>query len=138
MIVGHQSFLKSRKWNNAIGFVCSFISLIPYKYWARSHDFHHAHNGQLEFGVRDIGDVDLFTVNEYRALPANKQRKYRIYRSPLIMFLLGPLYYLLIHNRFPLSKRKVGMLPANLCVGAMCSSLLFIQPCVFYWVGKSF
>jgi len=103
---GHQSFLKSRKWNNAIGFVCSFISLIPYKYWARSHDFHHAHNGQLEFGVRDIGDVDLFTVNEYRALSPKKQLKYRIYRSPLVMFLLGPLYYLLIHNRFAFIKKK--------------------------------
>ena len=63
---GHQSFFKSRKWNNTIGFICSFVSLIPFQYWARSHNFHHAHNGVLEF--RDIGDIDLLTVKEYHCL----------------------------------------------------------------------
>ncbi len=101
---GHQSFLKSKQWNNRIGFVCSFISLIPYQYWAKSHNFHHAHNGELE--VRDIGDVDLFTVKEYKALSKGKRLKYRLYRTPIVMFLLGPLYYLLIHNRFPFIKMK--------------------------------
>jgi len=101
---GHQSFLKSRKWNNTIGFICSFISLIPYKYWARSHNFHHAHNGMLEF--RDIGDIDLLTVKEYQALSKWGQLKYRLYRTPLVMFLIGPLYYLLIHNRLPKIKLK--------------------------------
>ncbi len=42
---GHQSFLKSSKWNNRIGFFCSFFSSIPYKYWARIHSFHHGHTG---------------------------------------------------------------------------------------------
>ncbi|MFT4664420.1 MAG: omega-6 fatty acid desaturase (delta-12 desaturase) [Polaribacter sp.] len=101
---GHQSFLNSKEWNNRIGFICSFISLIPYQYWAKSHNFHHAHNGELE--VRDIGDVDLFTVEEYKALPKGKRLKYRIYRTPIVMFLIGPLYYLLIHNRFPFIKMK--------------------------------
>ena len=101
---GHQSFLKSRKWNNTIGFICSFISLIPYKYWARSHNFHHAHNGMLEF--RDIGDIDLLTVKEFQALSKWGQWKYRIYRTPIVMFLIGPLYYLLIHNRLPIIKMK--------------------------------
>jgi len=101
---GHQSFLKSRKWNNALGFICSFFSLIPYKYWSRSHNFHHAHNGMLEF--RDIGDIDLLTVNEFKALSKWGQIKYRIYRTPIVMFLIGPLYYLLIHNRFPFINMK--------------------------------
>ena len=54
---GHQSFLKSRKVNNILGQICSYFSLIPYKYWARSHNFHHAHNGQLDEQWRDIGDI---------------------------------------------------------------------------------
>ena len=45
---GHQSFLKNRFWNHFLGFFCSFFSSLPYKYWARSHSFHHAHSGQLE------------------------------------------------------------------------------------------
>ncbi|MEM9918245.1 MAG: fatty acid desaturase [Bacteroidota bacterium] len=101
---GHQSFLKSRKVNNAIGFFCSMFSLIPYRYWARSHNFHHAHNGQFE--NRDIGDITTLTVKEYQALSSWGQFKYRLYRSPLIMFLVGPVYYLLIHNRLPLIKFK--------------------------------
>ncbi len=101
---GHQSFTKSRSWNNRIGYVCSIISLIPYQYWAKSHNFHHGHNGQLE--VRDIGDVDLLTVNEYKELNPKKRFKYRLYRTPLVMFLLGPVYYLLVHNRFPFIKIK--------------------------------
>lgn len=96
---GHQSFFKSRKVNNIIGQVCSYFSLIPYKYWARSHSFHHAHNGQLE--NRDIGDLTTLTVNEYKALSGWGRFKYRIYRSPLIMFCIGPVYYLTIHSRIP-------------------------------------
>ncbi len=101
---GHQSFLKSRKVNNVIGQICSYFSMIPYKYWARSHNFHHAHNGQLE--TRDIGDLTTLTVEEYRELDKWGRLKYRIYRSPLIMFFIGPVYYLTIHNRIP-SKSEI-------------------------------
>ncbi len=100
----HQSFLKSRKWNNAIGFGCSFFSRIPYKYWSHSHTFHHANTDMLEF--RDIGGADLLTVREYKVLPKWKQVKYRIYRSPFVIFLIGSLYYLFIHNRFPFVNLK--------------------------------
>jgi len=96
---GHQSFFKSRKVNVILGQICSYFSMIPFKYWARSHNFHHAHNGQLE--TRDIGDLTTLTVKEFKALSNWKRFKYRIYRSPLIMFLIGPVYYLTIHNRIP-------------------------------------
>ena len=103
---GHQSFLKSRKWNNAIGFVCSFFSSMPFKYWAKSHDFHHAHCGQLEEEIRDIGDIHFLTVEEYRNLSNLKKFFYRLYRNPFVMFFFGPLYYLLIVQRLPLVKLK--------------------------------
>ena len=103
---GHQSFLKSRKWNNVIGFICSFFSSMPYKYWAKSHDFHHAHCGQLEEEIRDIGDIHFLTVEEYKGLSNLKKFFYRLYRNPFVMFLLGPLYYLLVVQRLPLVKLK--------------------------------
>ncbi len=96
---GHQSFLKNRRANNVIGFISSFFSLIPYKYWARSHNFHHAHNGQLE--VRDIGDITTLTVNEYRARSSWGRFKYWLYRTPVVLFFIGPLYYLFLHQRMP-------------------------------------
>ncbi|NND04747.1 MAG: fatty acid desaturase [Saprospiraceae bacterium] len=101
---GHQSFLKKRKLNDAIGLVCSFFSAIPYKYWSRSHNFHHAHNGQLE--VRDIGDIHMLTVNEYRDLPYMKRLAYKLFRNPVVLFVLGPIYYILINVRFPLIDLK--------------------------------
>ena len=44
----------------------SLMTCIPYKYWARSHNHHHAHQGQLD--TRTIGDVTLLTVREYNEL----------------------------------------------------------------------
>lgn len=99
---GHRSFLENNTARNIIGFCCSMFSMIPYKYWAKSHQTHHANNGMLE--LRDIGDIDTLTVNEFRALSKWGKFKYRIYRSPLVMFVIGPIYYILIHNRLPLIK----------------------------------
>jgi acyl-lipid omega-6 desaturase (Delta-12 desaturase) len=103
---GHQSFLGSKKWNDTIGFACSFVSLIPYKYWAKSHSFHHGHNGQLEEEVRDIGELNVLTVEEYSKLSFWGKVGYRIYRMPIVLFGVGSLYYILIHNRLPLIKQK--------------------------------
>jgi acyl-lipid omega-6 desaturase (Delta-12 desaturase) len=103
---GHQSFLGSKKWNDTIGFMCSFFSLIPYRYWAKSHSFHHGHNGQLEEEVRDIGELNVLTVEEYSKLSFWGKFGYRIYRMPIILFGFGSLYYILIHNRLPLIKQK--------------------------------
>ncbi|MCB0618434.1 MAG: fatty acid desaturase [Saprospiraceae bacterium] len=97
---GHNSFFKWKKLNDVVGLACSFFSSIPYKYWARSHSFHHAHNGQLE--VRDIGDIHTLTVEEYRALPRLKRLGYRLFRNPLVMFVFGPIYYLLVPLRLPM------------------------------------
>lgn len=103
---GHQSFTKSRKINDSIGFVCSAFSLIPYKYWAKAHNFHHGHSGQLEPDVRDIGDMPLYTVAEYKALPFFKKLGYRIFRQPLVLLSFGSFYYIFIHNRFVTIKAR--------------------------------
>lgn len=96
---GHQSFFPKRKNNDKWGVACSLLTCIPYKYWARSHNHHHAHQGQLD--TRTIGDVTLLTVSEYQELSKRKKIQYRIYRSIPVMFVLGPIYYIFIHNRFP-------------------------------------
>lgn len=102
---GHRTFLSNTKARNIVGFISSLFSTIPYTYWAKSHHIHHSHNGQLE--VRDIGDINTLTVEEYRALTPVGKFKYRIYRSWLVMFVLGPIYYVLIHNRLPLIQMEV-------------------------------
>ena len=101
---GHRSYFKSQKLNRIVGWACSFFSTIPFKYWARVHDFHHGHCGQLE--TRDIGDIDTLTVEEFRALSGWGKLKYRVYRMPLVTFVIGPIHYFLINNRIPLVRLK--------------------------------
>lgn len=103
---GHQAFFGSKKANNAVGLICSFFSTMPFKYWARSHAFHHSHCGQLEMGVRDIGDVHVKTVEEYRALSPFKRFGYRVYRSMPVMLVFGPIYYTGVLMRFPIINKE--------------------------------
>ncbi|KYG82759.1 fatty acid desaturase [Roseivirga echinicomitans] len=94
---GHQSFVKNRTAQKIIGYACSYFSTIPFNYWAKSHSVHHKLNGQLE--LRDIGDVTTYTVAEFQEFSKGKRFGYRVYRSPIVMFLIGPIYYVFIHNR---------------------------------------
>ncbi len=102
---GHQSFTTSRKANNIIGQVCSFLSFIPYRYWAKSHNFHHGHNGIL-WEHRDIGDIELLTVKEFKELSRWRKIKYAFFRSAPILFIIGPIWYIFLNNRLPMIRLK--------------------------------
>ena len=127
---GHQSFVKSRKARNIIGYICSIFSFIPYFYWAKGHHFHHNHNGMLE--VRDIGDLDTLTVDEYRKLSNTKRFFYRIYRSVPVLFIIVPIYYVFIHNRLPtiklpeFKKEKLGLIVSNIAIFSTIVILCYI------------
>ncbi|NND08187.1 MAG: fatty acid desaturase [Saprospiraceae bacterium] len=101
---GHQSFFKSKYANNVVGFVCSLFTSLPYKYWARVHNFHHGHIGQLEH--RDVGDINFLTVEEFRTSSKWKRFGYRIFRSPIFLFILTPVLYVTISNRYPFFRFK--------------------------------
>jgi omega-6 fatty acid desaturase (delta-12 desaturase) len=101
---GHKSFFPSQLWNKVVGFTCSFFSTIPYDYWSRQHSFHHGHNGELE--VRDIGDIQLMTEDEFRQASRWQRLWYRVYRMPLVTFVIGPLVYLGINMRWPLTRME--------------------------------
>ncbi|MCB0632491.1 MAG: fatty acid desaturase [Saprospiraceae bacterium] len=101
---GHQSFLKSRKWNDSIGFISSLFSTVPYRYWSRTHNAHHAHNGQIEH--RGLGDTYFLTKDEYHNESKWGQIRYRIYRSPLVQFVIAPIVYFSITLRYPFTRLK--------------------------------
>ena len=96
---GHQSFTRSKKLNNTTGFVCSLFSSLPYKYWAKVHNHHHGHTGQLE--ERDIGDINFLTVKEYYDRNKWQRFKYRFFRHPLCLFFVVPIFYFTLSNRLP-------------------------------------
>lgn len=102
---GHQSFFTSKKWNTFVGWTCSLFSSLPFRYWAKVHNFHHAHSGQLE--TRDIGDVPFKTSDEFRRMSKWGKFKYRIWRMPIVLFVIAPIYYFLISNRIPIEGSSV-------------------------------
>jgi omega-6 fatty acid desaturase (delta-12 desaturase) len=96
---GHGSFFKARRANDLIGTACSVFTMIPYRFWRRSHAIHHAHHAELE--ERGIGDVWTMTVDEYWAAPWWKRITYRVFRHPLFLFGIAPTINFVILTRLP-------------------------------------
>jgi omega-6 fatty acid desaturase (delta-12 desaturase) len=106
---GHGSFFANRPTNDWVGRVLGVLTLTPYDYWRHSHALHHATSGNLDH--RGIGDIDTLTVNEFRARTPWRQRLYRLYRHPLVMFGIGPAYLFLLRHRLPMGLMRNGWLP---------------------------
>jgi omega-6 fatty acid desaturase (delta-12 desaturase) len=96
---GHGSFFRSRKARDWVGRTIGLVLLTPYDYWKRTHAYHHAHSGDLDF--RGFGDVDTHTVAEYRSWSRWQRLRYRAYRHPFALFLVAPLYQFVFKHRYP-------------------------------------
>ena len=96
---GHGSFFTSKRTNRVIGRLLSVFTLTPFGYWSRSHAVHHTSAGDL--GRRGIGDVDTLTVAEYEALTPWARWRYRVYRHPLLLHVIGPPLYFILFQRSP-------------------------------------
>jgi len=101
---GHNSFFKSTRANNFVGTLLGVITFTPYFSWRNSHAKHHASSGDLDF--RGFGDIDTVTVEEYRSMKWWGKLRYRFYRHPLVMFVIGPTLLFIIFNRFPTGLKK--------------------------------
>ncbi|GAB3049071.1 Delta(5) desaturase DesA [Virgibacillus ainsalahensis] len=94
----HGSFFKSSKANRIVGTITGIITHFAFDKWKRSHAIHHATSSNLD--KRGTGDVWVMTVNEYIEASFWGRLAYRLYRNPIVMFGLGPLYLFLLSNRF--------------------------------------
>ena len=101
---GHGSFFKSQKLNHIVGSICGVMTFTPYFEWRHAHAIHHATAGDLD--RRGTGDVLTLTVKEYQQMPGWKRLGYRLYRNPLVMFILGPMFVFLVVHRFPSRNSK--------------------------------
>jgi acyl-lipid omega-6 desaturase (Delta-12 desaturase) len=94
----HHSFFRNRTANKIVGTLTGVLTLFPYSQWGHEHAVHHATSSNLD--KRGTGDIWLMTVDEYLAASSWQKLAYRMYRSPFVMFVLGPIYLVLITNRF--------------------------------------
>jgi omega-6 fatty acid desaturase (delta-12 desaturase) len=93
----HGSFMPSRRANAWLGMVLGLLVYAPFVRWRHDHRVHHATSGDLD--RRGTGDVPTLTVGEYRALSRRGRLGYRLFRSPLVMFGLGPIFAMLVGPR---------------------------------------
>ncbi|MBD3110139.1 fatty acid desaturase [Bacillus sp. AGMB 02131] len=93
----HNSFFKSHRANVIFGNITGIVTGFPFMQWRHEHNVHHASSGNLD--KRGVGDIWVMTVDEYMAATPKERLAYRLYRNPLVMFGLGPLYLMLWTNR---------------------------------------
>ena len=125
---GHNSFFASTKANKIIGAICGLMVFTPGEQWWHAHAIHHATASDLD--RRGIGDVKTLTVQEYLNSSWFERLKYRLFRFPPIMFLLGPIYMFLIVNRFTVprfgKKETDSVIYTNIILAVLVTGLCFL------------
>ncbi len=124
----HNSFFKNKKANKIIGTITGVITLFPFSQWQRDHSIHHATSSNLD--KRGTGDIWVLTVQEYIDAPFWTKVGYRLYRNPIIMFGLGPIYQFLIVNRFNRKdakwKERLNTYITNVSIVALYSGMCWL------------
>ena len=93
----HGSFLPNRRANLWVGRFTGLLVFQPFANWRHNHAVHHGSSGDLD--RRGTGDVPTLTVDEYLARPWKSRLGYRLFRSPVVMFGIGPIWSLMIGPR---------------------------------------
>jgi acyl-lipid omega-6 desaturase (Delta-12 desaturase) len=94
----HGSFLPTKAGNRWVGRITGLVVFQPFANWRHNHAVHHGTSGDLD--RRGQGDVATLTVAEYAARSWRGKLAYRLFRSPWVMFGIGPIWSLMIGPRF--------------------------------------
>jgi len=93
----HGSFLATKRGNLWLGRFTAFLVFQPFANWRHNHAVHHGTAGDLD--RRGTGDVPTLTVAEYASRTPKQRLAYRLFRSPVVMFGIGPIWSLMIGPR---------------------------------------
>jgi acyl-lipid omega-6 desaturase (Delta-12 desaturase) len=124
----HGSFLASKRANAWVGTALGMFVFATFLSWRHKHAVHHATAGDLD--RRGVGDVATKTVVEYQGLGWRRRLAYRLFRNPLVMFGLGPIFLLVVQPRVvPRSARpriKRSVIATNLALAALVGMLCWL------------
>jgi acyl-lipid omega-6 desaturase (Delta-12 desaturase) len=95
----HGSYVAQPWGLRLLGTIFGVMTFTPYDEWRHSHGVHHTTAGNLD--RRGIGDVWTMTADEYTASSPLRRLGYRLFRNPLVMFGLGPLFVFVLSYRLP-------------------------------------
>jgi acyl-lipid omega-6 desaturase (Delta-12 desaturase) len=124
----HGGLLPSKRANARMGVVLGLLVYAPFASWRHSHAVHHATSGDLD--RRGVGDVPTLTVAEYHERSWRGRLGYRLFRNPLVMFGLGPIYAMLVQPRLvsrsarPRLRRSV--IATNIALAVLVGSLCWL------------
>jgi acyl-lipid omega-6 desaturase (Delta-12 desaturase) len=85
----------------------------------------------INLDARGIGDVRTLTLAEYTAMGRWRRMSYWLYRHPMVMFGLGPLYVFVLQQRLPFGVMRSGPLPwisticTNLAIGVVALGMIW-------------
>ena len=122
----HGSFLPTKRANTWLGTALGLLVFSTFESWKRDHAVHHASAGDLE--RRGVGDVPMITAREYQSRSWGGRLAYRLFRNPLVMFGLGPIFAMVVQPRIvPKTARpriKRAVIATNVAlvvlVGGLC------------------
>ena len=130
---GHRSFFRSKTACDRVGRLLSVLTFMPYGFWRRDHDKHHATSGDLD--RRGHGDIDTLTVDEFRALGRWHKLLYRAYRNPLVLMGIGPAWQFLIRYRVPLLPDTAGRRGDTISILGHDAGLVMFYGLLCYLLG---
>ncbi|MFW6343621.1 MAG: fatty acid desaturase [Sediminispirochaetaceae bacterium] len=117
----HGSLFPKKRTNTVFGYLLGLLVFTPFEDWRFSHLRHHATYADLD--SRGLGDIWTMTKQEYKTSSKKTRLSYRLFRNPVVMIGLGPVFSFLLRFRLPskMAKRKarVNVLVTNLLIAAI-------------------
>jgi omega-6 fatty acid desaturase (delta-12 desaturase) len=123
----HGSFMPTKRGNRWVGRFAGLLVFQPFANWGHNHAVHHGTAGDLD--RRGTGDVMTLTVAEYESRAWAGRLGYRLFRNPLVMFGIGPIWSLMIGPRIWSSKQRIrqrnSILLTNLALAIVVGSIVW-------------
>lgn len=124
----HGSFLPSKRGNLWLGRFTALLVFQPFGNWRHNHAVHHGTAGDLD--RRGTGDVPTLTVDEYLSRPWKQRLAYRLFRNPVVMFGIGPIWSLMIGPRIWSNKMRTrqrnSVIATNLVLALVIGAIVWL------------